>query len=115
MAGFIAKELRRRPIITKSIERETPPSVIARSSCDEAIQGPRDVAPGLLRFARNDGLGGGSFIFWLRLTLASIGVALAMTACLLPSSAPAKTLRFAFPVELKSVDLYQIAEGLNFS
>jgi hypothetical protein len=31
------------------------PSVIARSSCDEAIQGPRDAAPGLLRFARNDG------------------------------------------------------------
>src|SRR6202042_3307380 len=26
-------------------------AVIARSSCDEAIQGPRDVAPGLLRCA----------------------------------------------------------------
>ena len=31
------------------------PSVIARSPCDEAIQGPRTVAPGLLRCARNDG------------------------------------------------------------
>src|SRR5271163_3786078 len=31
-------------------------SVIARSSCDEATQGPRDAAPGLLRCARNDGL-----------------------------------------------------------
>ena len=41
------------------------PSVIARSPCDEAIQGPqyagasnpdgRTAAPGLLRFARNDG------------------------------------------------------------
>ena len=31
------------------------PSVIARSPCDEAIQGPRAVAPGLLRCARNDG------------------------------------------------------------
>src|SRR5277367_4552414 len=30
------------------------PSVIARSPCDEAIQGPRAVAPGLLRCARND-------------------------------------------------------------
>ena len=30
-------------------------SVIARSSCDEATQGPRDAAPGLLRCARNDG------------------------------------------------------------
>src|SRR5277367_6078696 len=36
--------------------------VIARSSCDEAIQGPRDAAPGLLRCARNDGWGVGSFI-----------------------------------------------------
>ena len=34
----------------------TPPlTVIARSPCDEAIQGPRAVAPGLLRRARNDG------------------------------------------------------------
>ena len=33
----------------------TPLAVIARSPCDEAIQGPRAVAPGLLRFARNDG------------------------------------------------------------
>ena len=34
----------------------TPPlTVIARSPCDEAIQGPRAVAPGLLRCARNDG------------------------------------------------------------
>jgi hypothetical protein len=38
-------------------------SVIARSSCDEAIQGPwhaasrSAVAPGLLRLARNDGVG----------------------------------------------------------
>src|ERR1700678_3185976 len=31
------------------------PPVIARSSCDEATQGPRDAAPGLLRCARNDG------------------------------------------------------------
>ena len=31
------------------------PSVIARSSRDEATQGPHDVAPGLLRVARNDG------------------------------------------------------------
>ena len=30
-------------------------TVIARSPCDEAIQGPRAVAPGLLRCARNDG------------------------------------------------------------
>jgi hypothetical protein len=30
-------------------------AVIARSPCDEAIQGPRTVAPGLLRCARNDG------------------------------------------------------------
>ena len=30
-------------------------AVIARSPCDEAIQGPRAVAPGLLRCARNDG------------------------------------------------------------
>ena len=50
-----------------------------------------------------------------RLRLASIGVVLAMTASLLASPAPAKTLRFAFPGELKSVDPYQIAEGLNFS
>jgi len=34
------------------------PAVIARSSCDEATQGPRDAAPGLLRSARNDGLRG---------------------------------------------------------
>jgi hypothetical protein len=34
------------------------PSVIARSPCDEATQGPRDAAPGLLRFARNDGFSG---------------------------------------------------------
>src|SRR5271170_7568600 len=33
----------------------TPLTVIARSPCDEAIQGPRAVAPGLLRRARNDG------------------------------------------------------------
>jgi hypothetical protein len=34
----------------------TPPlTVIARSPCDEAIQGPRAVTPGLLRCARNDG------------------------------------------------------------
>src|SRR5271155_3686915 len=34
----------------------TPPlTVIARSPCDEAIQGPRAAAPGLLRCARNDG------------------------------------------------------------
>jgi hypothetical protein len=33
----------------------TPLAVIARSPCDEAIQGPRAVAPGLLRCARNDG------------------------------------------------------------
>jgi hypothetical protein len=32
-----------------------PFAVIARNPCDEAIQGPRAVAPGLLRFARNDG------------------------------------------------------------
>ena len=31
-----------------------PLNVIARSPCDEAIQGPRAVAPGLLRCARND-------------------------------------------------------------
>src|ERR1700735_2221246 len=31
------------------------PSVIARSPCDEAIQGARAVAPGLPRCARNDG------------------------------------------------------------
>ena len=37
-------------------------AVIARSPCDEAIQGLRAVAPGLLRCARNDGLGVGSFI-----------------------------------------------------
>ena len=42
--------------------------VIARSSCDEAIQGPRDAAPGLLRCARNDGWGVGSFIFGRRLS-----------------------------------------------
>src|SRR5271170_5413754 len=33
----------------------TPLTVIARSPCDEAIQGPRAVAPGLLRRARCDG------------------------------------------------------------
>ena len=37
--------------------RITPLAVIARSPCDEAIQGPRDAASGLLRFARNDGVG----------------------------------------------------------
>src|SRR5271154_4008274 len=35
-------------------------SLIARSPCDEATQGPRDAAPGLLRCTRNDGLGVGS-------------------------------------------------------
>jgi hypothetical protein len=49
-----AAEVRRRPIITESTGRDASP-VIARSSCDEAIQGPRDAAPGLLRCARNDG------------------------------------------------------------
>ena len=50
-------ELMRSPEIRKSTWRtRTPPStVIARSPCDEAIQGPRAVAPGLLRCARNDG------------------------------------------------------------
>src|SRR6202044_1741563 len=49
--------LRRSPEIRKSTRRtRTPPlTVIARSPCDEAIQGPRAVAPGLLRCARNDG------------------------------------------------------------
>ena len=48
---------RRSPEIRKSTRgTRTPPStVIARSPCDEAIQGPRAVAPGLLRCARNDG------------------------------------------------------------
>ena len=40
------------------------PSVIARSPCDEAIQGPTSATPGLLRFARNDGGGVGSLVFW---------------------------------------------------
>jgi hypothetical protein len=43
------------------------PAVIARSPCDEAIQGPRTVAPGLLRFARNDGVEVGSLISGLAL------------------------------------------------
>src|ERR1700723_1335282 len=49
--------LRRSPEIRKSTRgTRTPPlTVIARSACDEAIQGPRAVAPGLLQCARNDG------------------------------------------------------------
>src|SRR5580658_10506760 len=49
--------LRRGPEIRKSTRgTRTPPlTVIARSPCDEAIQRPRAVAPGLLRCARNDG------------------------------------------------------------
>src|ERR1700734_398853 len=48
---------RRSPEIRKSTRgTRTPPlTVIARSPCDEAIQGPCAVAPGLLRCARNDG------------------------------------------------------------
>ena len=46
----------------------TPQLVIARSACDEAIQGPRDAAPGLLRCARNDGCGVGSFVSGRRLS-----------------------------------------------
>jgi hypothetical protein len=46
---------------------EAPP-VIARSPCDKAIQGPRNVAPGLLRCARNDGFGVGSIVSGRRLT-----------------------------------------------
>src|SRR5579863_6750133 len=48
--------LGRSPEIRKSTRgTRTPPlTVIARSPCDEAIQGPRAVAPGLLRCARND-------------------------------------------------------------
>ena len=38
------------------------------SSCDEAIQGPRDAAPGLLHCARNDGWGVGSSISGRRLS-----------------------------------------------
>jgi peptide/nickel transport system substrate-binding protein len=49
------------------------------------------------------------------LTLASIGVALAITGSLLASPVQAKTLRFAFQGELKSVDPYQIAEGFSLS
>jgi hypothetical protein len=37
---------RRRPIVTESTGRDASP-VIAGSSCDEAIQGPRDAAPGI--------------------------------------------------------------------
>ena len=47
--------------------------------------------------------------------LASIGVALAITGSLLASPAQAKTLRFAFQGELKSVDPYQIYEGFSLS
>ena len=49
--------IRRSPEIRKSNRgTRTPPlTVIARSPCDEAIQGTRAVARGLLRCARNDG------------------------------------------------------------
>ena len=49
--------IRRSPEIRKSTRGTRIPTltVIARSPCDEAIQGPRAVAPGLLRCARNDG------------------------------------------------------------
>src|ERR1700678_4290022 len=49
------------------------PPVIARSSCDEATQGPRDAAPGLLRCARNDGLGVGSLVSGRRLSVNHYG------------------------------------------
>jgi peptide/nickel transport system substrate-binding protein len=49
------------------------------------------------------------------LAWASIGVAVAVLGPLLASPAQAKTLRFAFQGELKSVDPYQIAEGLSLS
>jgi hypothetical protein len=52
-----SNRLARSPEIRKSSwgTRTPPLTVIARSPCDEAIQGPRAVAPGLLRCARNDG------------------------------------------------------------
>jgi len=37
-------------------------AVIARSSCDEAIQGPQPAAPGSLRYARDDAGGGFNYI-----------------------------------------------------
>src|ERR1700688_4078621 len=51
-----AKPAQAKPRIRKSSwgTRTRPLTVIARSPCDEAIQGPRAVAPGLLRCARND-------------------------------------------------------------
>src|SRR5271154_5721303 len=49
------------------------------------------------------------------LTWASIAVVLAMMGALPASPAQAKTLRFAFQGELKSVDPYQIAEGFSLS
>ena len=68
--GLIAgrHELRRRPKLPNRLDGDASP-VIARSSCDEAIQGPRDAAPGLLRCARNDGWGVGSFISARRLSV----------------------------------------------
>src|ERR1700742_4974977 len=53
--------------------------------------------------------------FLATLTWTSIAVALAMLGPLLASPAQAKTLRFAFQGELKSVDPYQINEGFSLS
>src|ERR1700688_2352967 len=63
-----AKPAQAKPRIRKSSwgTRTRPLTVIARSPCDEAIQGPRAVAPGLLRCARNDG-GADATIIGLRL------------------------------------------------
>ncbi|MGA9849657.1 MAG: hypothetical protein WBQ45_18735, partial [Roseiarcus sp.] len=47
--------------------------------------------------------------------LAAIGLAMAMSVPALTSRAEAKTLRFAFQGELKSVDPYQINESFSLS
>src|SRR5271163_1285731 len=52
---FTAEPKHEAIVFGRRLRLSTPLAVIARSPCDEAIQGPRAVAPGLLRCARNDG------------------------------------------------------------
>src|ERR1700733_15378228 len=78
--------------------------LISRETCNNGERSFRSI--GSMRMGR--------FIA-KRPILASIGVALAITGSLLASPAQAKTLRFAFQGELKSVDPYQIAEGFSLA
>src|SRR5271163_4523566 len=74
------QRLRRRPIITESTGRRC----LSRH-CEELLRrsnpGPRDAAPGLLRCARNDGWGVGSFISGRRLMSGGDGPCGQRSAC----------------------------------